>query len=297
MFRVVPVLFQQVNNVSRTVYVNGNFVAEKDASISIFDRGFLFADGVYEVTSVVDGKLLDNVGHLARLRRSLAELNINSPGTDEEITAIQQQLIEHNSLEEGCIYLQVTRGAADRDFAFASDLLPSLVLFTQKKTLRNPPQATTGISVVSLPDIRWRRRDIKTVGLLAQSLAKQQALDAGADDAWMVEDGYVTEGSSNNAFIVDAGGTIITRQLGNEILHGITRASVLALVESESIKLEERPFTIDEACDAREAFATSASTFVWPVVKIDGHTIGDGRPGPIATKLREVYLQTALARA
>ncbi len=289
--------FQQVQNVSRTVYVNGKFVAEKDASISIFDRGFLFADAVYEVTSVVDGKLLDNDGHLARLRRSLAELKINSPATDEEITAIQQQLVTDNALDEGCIYLQVSRGAADRDFAYASDLTPSLVLFTQKKNLRHPPQVDNGISVVSIPDIRWQRRDIKTVGLLAQCLAKQQAIDSGADDAWMLEDGYVTEGSSNNAFIVDASGTIITRHLGNEILHGITRASVLALVESDNIKFEERPFTIAEACAATEAFATSATTFVWPVVKIDGQVIGNGKPGPVATKLREVYLKTALARA
>ncbi len=282
---------------SRTVYVNGKYVAEEDASISIFDRGFLFADGVYEVTSVVEGKLLDNVGHLARLRRSLAELGIASPATDEEIVEIQKQLIERNGLQEGGIYLQVTRGTADRDFAFSANMQPSMVLFTQARNQRNAPQATTGISVISVPDIRWRRRDIKTVGLLAQSLAKQQALDAGANDAWMVEDGFVTEGSSNNAFIVDTHGTIVTRHLGNEILHGITRAAVLSLVESEGIKLEERPFTLEEAYAATEAFATSASTFVWPVVKIDDHVIGDGVPGPVAVKLREIYIETALGRA
>ncbi len=282
---------------SRTVYVNGKYVAEEDASISIFDRGFLFADGVYEVTSVVEGKLLDNVGHLARLRRSLAELGIASPATDEEIVEIQKQLIVRNGLQEGGIYLQVTRGTADRDFAFSANMQPSMVLFTQARNQRNAPQATTGISVISVPDIRWRRRDIKTVGLLAQSLAKQQALDAGANDAWMVEDGFVTEGSSNNAFIVDTHGTIVTRHLGNEILHGITRAAVLSLVESEGIKLEERPFTLEEAYAATEAFATSASTFVWPVVKIDDHVIGDGVPGPVAVKLREIYIETALARA
>lgn len=282
---------------SRTVYVNGEFVAEEQAMVSIFDRGFLFADGVYEVTTVLDGKLLDNAAHLARLRRSLAEINIQSPGSDEELTQIQQQLIERNNLQEGGVYLQVTRGVADRDFAFAANMKPGLVLFTQPRNLRNPPQVTDGITVVSMPDIRWRRRDIKTVGLLAQSLAKQQAVDAGATDAWMVEDGFVTEGSSNNAFIVDSNNTIITRQLGNEILHGITRAAVLALVESEPLQIEERPFTLEEAYNAREAFITSASTFVWPVIEIDKNTIGDGRPGPVAQKLRKFYIETALKRA
>jgi D-alanine transaminase len=281
---------------SRTVYVNGEFVAEDAATVSIFDRGFLFADAVYEVTSVIDGKLLDNPGHLARLRRSLSELNIASPATDEQIVEIQKELLLRNSLEEGCIYLQVSRGVADRDFGYSTDLKPTLVMFTQIKSLRRPPQAEQGIRVISVPDIRWQRRDIKTVGLLAQCMAKQKAADAGVADAWMVEDGVVTEGSSNNAFIVDSNGTIITRQLGNKILHGITRASVLALVESDQLTFEERPFTLEEAYGAQEAFVTSATTFVWPVVEIDGHRIGDGTPGPLAHKLREVYIETALAR-
>ena len=282
---------------TRTVYVNGAFVPEDEAKISVFDRGFLFSDGVYEVSTVVHGKLLDNPAHLARLRRSMAELNLPSPATDEEIVAAQKTLIEQNSLEEGAVYLQVSRGAADRDFAFPTNPKPSLVMFTQPKSLLHAPQVSEGIKIVSVPDIRWKRRDIKTVSLLAQSLAKQAALDAGANDAWMVEDGHVTEGSSNNAFIVDQNGTLITRQLGNEILPGITRASVLRLTEIESIKLEERAFTIAEACAAQEAFITSATTFVWPVVNIDGHTIGDGKPGPVAGKLRKLYIETALARA
>ncbi len=282
---------------TRTVYVNGAFVPEDEAKISVFDRGFLFSDGVYEVSTVVHGKLLDNPAHLARLRRSMSELNLPSPATDEEIVAAQKKLIEQNSLEEGAVYLQVSRGAADRDFAFPANPKPSLVMFTQPKNLLHAPQVSEGIKIVSVPDIRWKRRDIKTVSLLAQSLAKQAALDAGANDAWMVEDGYVTEGSSNNAFIVDQNGTLITRQLGNEILPGITRASVLRLTEIESIKLEERAFTIAEACAAQEAFITSATTFVWPVVSIDGHTVGDGKPGPVAGKLRELYIETALARA
>ncbi len=282
---------------SRIVYVNGEYLAEADAKVSVFDRGFLFADAVYEVSSVIDGKLLDNAGHLARLHRSLGELKIAAPATDEEIVNVQKELIKRNSLQEGAVYLQVTRGVADRDFGFPADAVPGMVLFTQPKLLRDSPQAREGIAVVTVPDIRWQRRDIKTVGLLAQSLAKQTALDAGANDAWMVEDGYVTEGSSNNAFIVDSEDRIITRPLSKDILHGITRASIIKLTESDGIELLERPFTVEEATAAKEAFITSASTFVWPVISIDGVSIGTGKPGPVAARLRELYLQTALQQA
>ena len=282
---------------SRTVYVNGEFVAEENAKISVFDRGFLFADSVYEVSSVLDGQLIDNEGHLKRLHRSLTELGMRAPASDEDIVSAQMELLKRNKLQEGAVYLQATRGTAERDFKVPKDSTPGLVMFTQEKNLRNPPQVKNGISVVSVPDIRWKRRDIKTTGLLAQSLAKQTAADAGADDAWMVEEGFVTEGSSNNAFIVDADGKIITRQLGNEILPGITRSAVLSLVESDNIEFEERSFTIAEAQAAREAFVTSATTFVWPVVVIDGVSIGDGKPGPVASRLREVYVQTALDRS
>ena len=282
---------------SRTVYVNGEFVAEENAKISVFDRGFLFADSVYEVSSVLDGQLIDNEGHLKRLHRSLRELGMRAPASDKDIVNAQMELLARNKLQEGAVYLQATRGTAERDFMVPKDSTPGLVMFTQEKNLRNPPQVKNGISVVSVPDIRWKRRDIKTTGLLAQSLAKQAAADAGADDAWMVEEGFVTEGSSNNAFIVDADGKIITRQLGNEILPGITRSAVLSLVESDNIEFEERSFTIAEAQVAREAFVTSATTFVWPVVSIDGVSIGDGKPGPVASRLREVYVQTALDRS
>ena len=282
---------------SRTVYVNGEFVAEENARISVFDRGFLFADSVYEVSSVLDGQLIDNEGHLKRLHRSLRELGMRAPASDKDIVNAQMELLARNKLQEGAVYLQATRGTAERDFMVPKDSTPGLVMFTQEKNLRNPPQVKNGISVVSVPDIRWKRRDIKTTGLLAQSLAKQTAADAGADDAWMVEEGFVTEGSSNNAFIVDADGKIITRQLGNEILPGITRSAVLSLVESDNIEFEERSFTIAEAQVAREAFVTSATTFVWPVVSIDGVSIGDGKPGPVASRLREVYVQTALDRS
>ena len=285
------------NALSRIVYVNGEFVAEQDAVISVFDRGFLFADSVYEVSSVLEGKLIDNDAHLKRLRRSLSELSIDLPTSDDEIVRIQRELIERNDLTEGLVYLQATRGAAERDFPFPKGVTPGLVMFSQAKNIRNAPQAKEGIAVISIPDIRWKRRDIKTVGLLAQVLAKQAALDAGAADAWMVEDGFITEGSSNNAFILDADGKLITRHLGNEILPGITRASILELVEKENIVLEERPFSLDEAFNAKEAFITSASTFVWPVIKIDGHEIGDGTPGSLAPKLREFYISNSLARA
>lgn len=282
---------------SRIVYVNGEFVAEENAMISVFDRGFLFADAVYEVSSVLQGKLIDNDAHIKRLHRSLGELNMAAPATDEEILRVQRALIERNNLQEGLIYLQVSRGAADRDFPFPSNAKSSLVMFSQAKEIMDSPNAKSGIKVISIPDIRWKRRDIKTVGLLAQVLAKQAAIDAGVTDAWMVEDGYVTEGSSNNAFIVDADGKLITRHLGSEILPGITRASVLQMVESENIVFEERAFTLDEAKNATEAFITSASTFVWPVVEIDGTPIGDGKPGALAPRLREFYISNSLARA
>ncbi|PIW26647.1 MAG: D-amino acid aminotransferase [Rhodospirillales bacterium CG15_BIG_FIL_POST_REV_8_21_14_020_66_15] len=282
---------------SRIVYVNGDYVPEEEARVSVFDRGFLFADGVYEVSSVLDGKLVDNAGHLARLERSLRELKMAAPCANDQITAIQKELIARNDLSEGVVYLQITRGAADRDFNFPKDATPSLVMFTQEKTILNNPSATKGLTVVTLPDIRWHRRDIKTVQLLASSLAKQTAKDQGADDAWLVEDGFVTEGTSNNAFIVTDDGKIVTRQLSNDILHGITRRAVLKCAEAAGLTLIERPFTPDEAYEAREAFSTSASAFVMPVVKIDGRILGNGVPGPVTQKLRELYIAEAKATA
>jgi len=279
----------------RIVYVNGNFVPEQDAMISVFDRGFLFADGVYEVSSVLDGRLIDNGAHMRRLHRSLSELEMPAPARDEDIIAAQERLVAENNLHEGIEYLQVTRGPAERDFAYpaADETKPSLVMFTQAKSLIDNPAVRSGIKVISVPDIRWGRRDIKSVGLLAPSMAKQAAVNAGKHDAWMVEDGAVTEGSSNNAYIVTQDGTIVTRHLGNEILHGITRAAVLRLAQERQIRVEERPFTIAEAQSAREAFVTSASTFVCGVVEIDDQPIGDGQPGPITKALRDVYLEIA----
>ncbi|MCB1753683.1 MAG: D-amino-acid transaminase [Gammaproteobacteria bacterium] len=280
---------------SRIVYVNGAYVPEEEAKVSIFDRGFLFADGVYEVSSVIRGRLVENRAHLRRLHRSLAELEMASPASDAEIESIQYELIARNGVEEGIVYLQVTRGAADRDFKYPVGVPPTLVMFTQAKRLIDNPQAARGIAVITTADIRWARRDIKTVGLLASCMAKMIATAAGADDAWMVENGFITEGSSNNAYIVSNEGVIITRQLGHEILHGITRRSVLKLAEEARLQIDERPFTVAEALAAKEAFLTSASTFVMPVTSIDGIAVGEGRPGPIARQLRKIYIAAALA--
>ena len=277
----------------RTVYVNGEYLPESEAKVSIFDRGFLMADGVYEVTSVLDGKLIDFDGHAKRLERSLNELNMPHPISMDDLLEVHRELVRLNDIEEGMIYLQITRGAPDdRDFVFPDpETTPcTIVLFTQNKPgLANSPAAKKGMKVISIEDQRWGRRDIKTVQLLYPSMGKMMAKAAGADDAWMVEDGAVTEGTSNNAYIVK-GNTIITRQLSNDILHGITRAAVLRFAKEAQMKVEERAFTIEEAQGADEAFITSASTFVMPVVEIDGAALGDGTPGPVAARLREIYL-------
>ena len=276
---------------SRIVYVNGRYLPEEEATVSVFDRGFLFADGVYEVTSVLGGKLLDFAGHARRLQRSLDELEMANPVTEEELLAIHRELVARNGIEDGLVYLQITRGAADRDFAYPKDAAPTIVLFTQSKPgLADSPVAKTGLKVISIPDIRWGRRDIKTVQLLYPSMGKMAAKKAGADDAWMIEDGFVTEGTSNNAYIV-TGNRIVTRHLGNEILHGITRAAVLRFAREAQMEVEERNFTLDEAKAADEAFITSASTFVMPVGEIDGVALGDGTPGRVAPRLREIYLE------
>jgi len=281
---------------SRIVYVNGEYLPEAEAKISVFDRGFLMADAVYEVTSVIGGKILAFDGHTERLMRSLRELDMKAPCTIAELEAIHREMIARNDLSEGLIYLQVTRGVADRDFAFP-DVEPTLVLFTQAKNVLNAPLAENGMKVISIPDIRWGRRDIKTVQLLAPSLGKMAAKAAGADDAWLVEDGFVTEGTSNNAYIVTQEGTIVTRDLSHDILSGITREAVLRFAAEAQIKVEERPFTIDEAKAAKEAFVTSATTFVGPVVAIDGIEIGDGKVGATARRLREIYLAESLKSA
>ena len=282
---------------NRICYVNGQYVSESEAHVSIFDRGFLFGDGVYEVSAVLARGLVDNPAHLARLERSLGEMGMSSPVSMEEIARAQKELIARNDLEEGVVYLQITRGSADRDFAYPSEPKPTLVMFTQVKSIVRNPLARHGIQVITVPEVRWKRRDIKTIGLLAASMAKQASLDAGCDDAWMVEDGLVTEGTANNACIVTVDGVVVTRHLGNEILHGVTRASVLRLSREHDVPVEERAFSVEEAMEAAEAFLTSASLFVLPVVGIDGQTVGDGRPGPITRRLQEIYIESARATA
>ncbi|WP_435230708.1 D-amino-acid transaminase [Pseudopelagicola sp. nBUS_20] len=278
---------------TRTVYVNGTYLPETDAKISIFDRGFLMSDAVYEVTSVLDGKLIDFEGHVVRLQRSLDELDIKKPCNKDELLKIHRKLVAINQIEEGLVYLQVTRGSdGDRDFVFPSeDTPPTLVLFTQNKPgLADSPAARKGAKIISIDDIRWGRRDIKTVQLLYPSMGKMMAKKVGCDDAWMIENGYVTEGTSNNAYFVK-GNTIVTRPLSNEILHGITRKAVLRMAKEAQMQIDERLFTIEEAREADEAFTTSASAFVMPVVEIDGIQLGNGIPGPIARRLREIYLE------
>ena len=285
---------------NRTVYVNGEYLPETEAKVSIFDRGFLMADAVYEVTSVLGSKLIDFDGHIVRLQRSLDELEINNPHTREEWLNIHRELVRTNDLVDGGIYLQISRGAPnDRDFVWPDPetTTPTVVLFTQSKPdLANSPSAKTGIKVVSIEDIRWGRRDIKTVQLLYPSMGKMMAKKAGADDAWMVQDGYVTEGTSNNAYIVKDG-VIITRALSNNILHGITRAAVLRFADEAQMKIEERNFTIEEAQQADEAFITSASAFVTPVVELDGQKISSGAPGSVVPRLREIYLEESMKTA
>jgi D-alanine transaminase len=279
-------------------YVNGSFVPIADAKVSILDRGFLFADGIYEVAAVLDGKLVDNASHLARLKRSVGEISLELPETLERIVEIQKELVARNHLVDGMVYLEVTRGAdSGRDFAFPKGVTPTLIMFTTVKDIVNAPSAKTGIGVITVPDLRWTRRDIKSVALLAQVLAKQAAAEAGAGEAWMIEDGKVTEGGSSSAFILTKDDVLVTRQNGSEILPGCTRKAVVALAEERQLRVEERAFTVEEALAAKEAFITSATLFVQPVVSIDGKTVGNGKPGPMTNRLREIYVDFARATA
>jgi D-alanine transaminase len=279
-------------------YVNGSFVPLTEAKVSILDRGFLFADGIYEVAAVLEGKLIDNASHLARLERSVGEIALALPETPERIQEIQKELIARNNLVNGMVYLEVTRGAdTGRDFAFPKDVKPTLIMFTSVKDIVNAPSAKSGIAVITVPDIRWTRRDIKSVALLAQVLAKQAAAEAGAGEAWMIEDGMVTEGGSSSAFILTQDDVLVTRQNSSVILPGCTRKAVVALAEERQLRVEERPFSVEEALVAKEAFITSATVFVQAVVTIDGKAVGNGKPGPMAARLREIYVDFARATA
>lgn len=279
----------------RTVYVNGAYVAEGEASVSIFDRGLLFADAVYEVFSVLDGRIVDPVPHMARLERSLAEMAIAHDVAAADWPGILATLIDRNALVEGTIYLQVSRGAADRDFLFPmAGTPPTVFAFTQARKLVANPMAQRGMRIITRPDRRWGRRDIKTVQLLYASMMKMEAKAAGVDDCWLVEGDVITEGTSQNACIITPNGHLVTRDLGHHILPGVTRLSLIDIARASGISVEERPFTIAEAQGAAEAFVTSASLFVMPVVEIDGLAVGDGTPGVQTMALRKAYIDHAL---
>jgi len=279
---------------ARIAYVNGSFVPLDEAKVSILDRGFLFADGIYEVTAVLDGKLVDTPRHMARLARSAREIGMTLAEAPERIEAIEKTLIARNGLGEGVVYLQATRGAEDRDFLPSADLAPTLVMFTQEKALVDNPAARSGIAVATVPDIRWGRRDIKSVMLLAQVLAKQEAARQGAGDAWLVtDDGLVTEGASSTAWILTQDGTLVTRDKSHVTLPGCTGDALADLVGELGLTIDFRPFSVAEALAAKEAFNSAAGSLILPIVAIDGRPIGNGRPGPVTTRLRELYIEHA----
>ena len=281
---------------SRVAYVNGTYQPHGQATVHVEDRGFQFADGVYEVWSVFDGRMADFDGHMTRLHRSLSELRIALPMTREALTRVLKETLRRNRVRNGIVYLQVTRGTARRDHPFPAEGTPPSVVVTAKSisAARSEAMAAKGVAVITTPDIRWGRCDIKTVGLLANVLAKQEARERGAYEAWMVDEmGLVTEGSSTNAWIVDENGKLHTRDTQANILKGITRTALMALIAEEGVELDERPFSVDEAKRAREAFFTAAGAFVMPAISIDGVRIGDGKPGPITTRLRAIYIEAA----
>lgn len=284
---------------SSIFHINGSLVPAEQAVIPALDRGFLFGDGVYEVIAVIDGLLLEFERHAARLARSLAEVGIRNPLPRDTLLARCRELVLRNGLREGSVYVQVTRGAdSKRDFAFPADVEPTVMMYVSEKSLRVNPLAESGVRVASVPDMRWQRRDIKSVSLIAQVLAKQAAQGAGAFEALMVDaDGVVTEGSSSSALLVDAQGRIVVRALSREILPGCTRAAVLALAAKRGVAVEERKFTLDECRRATELVLTSALHFVLPVIELDGQPIGTGRPGPVCRELRQLYMEYALASA
>ena len=282
---------------SRKVFLNSDYLDENEAKISIFDRGVLFADSVYEVTAFIENKLIDFKAHLERLERSLNEINIEYNLDYDEFLEIHKNLIKFNNLEdkEGLIYFQISRGNIDRDFLIKDQQVkPNVFSFTQIKSLTNDSKIEKGLHIISLEDLRWKRRDIKTTQLLYPYIAKTKAIRMGADDAWLLdENGEVTEGTSNNAYII-SNDTIITRQLSNDILHGITRQTILRVSNDLKLKVEERPFDIEEAKNSQEAFLTSASTLIAPVIKINDKVIGNGTIGPITKILRETYVKISI---
>jgi D-alanine transaminase len=284
----------------RIAYVNGRFVPHVEAYVHIEDRGYQLADAVYEVWALFGGKLADPEGHFARLERSLSELRIEMPMSRKALTMVLKEAARRNRVSEGLVYLQVSRGVATRDHAFPTAPTRPAVIITVSRVDRaaSEARAAKGVAVVTTPENRWGRCDIKTVGLLPNALAKQKAREAGAVEAWFVDDlGLVTEGASSNAWIVDGDGVLRTRDTNANILRGVTRLTLLDVAREAGLKVEERPFTPEEAVAAREAFITGAGTLVLPVVKVDGKTVGDGAPGPVAARLRRLYIERAKATA
>jgi D-alanine transaminase len=275
---------------SRIAYVNGRYVPHGEAAVHIEDRGYQFADGVYEVTAVVNGKLVDNEGHTVRLERSLGELQIDMPMSRAALEVVLNETVRRNGVRFGMVYMQITRGVAKRNHPFPENIRPALVVTAKRAPLMLDPDAVPGGRAITMPDIRWGRCDIKTVALLPNVLAKQKALEAGAYEAWLVDDdGFVTEGTSTNAWILDREGRLITRPLSNNILGGITRQTMLRLARENDIEVVERPFTVEEAKAAREAFITSTTNFLKPITQIDDAVIGNGEPGETSRRMLGLY--------
>jgi len=281
---------------SNIVFLNGDFLPADEAKVSIFDRGYLFGDGIYEVVPVINGKVIDKEPFFERFNGSLSKISLSAPYCKAEIIAILDTLIAKNDLVEGGIYMQVTRGVAPREFYFPENTPTTFMAFVFHKAIIDSPLAKTGVKVVSCEDIRWKRRDIKSISLLGQVLAKEEVHQKGAYEGWMVEDGFVTEGTSSSAYIIKDG-VIITRPLSTAILPGIRRKVLMNLTKEHGIKVEERLFTLEEALNADEAFMSSATVFVLPIIEIDGRVIGDGKAGAITQKLRAFYVEAALKEA
>lgn len=284
----------------RIAYVNGRFERHGEAAVHIEDRGYQFADAVYEVWALFDGKLADPEGHFARLERSLGELRIDMPMSREALTAVLRETVRQNRIREGLVYVQVSRGVAPRDHAFPTGGIRPAMVVTVSRVDRQASEARAarGVGVITTPENRWGRCDIKTVGLLPNALAKQAAREKGAVEAWFVDDlGFVTEGASSNAWIVDADGTLRTRDTNANILRGVTRHTLMDLLRDEGLKVDQRPFTPEEAKGAREAFITGAGSLVLPVVTVDGAPVGDGKVGPLASRLRRLYIERARSTA
>ncbi|MEZ0467875.1 D-amino-acid transaminase [Phaeobacter sp. SYSU ZJ3003] len=284
------------NSGNRIVYLNGDYLPETEAKVSIFDRGYLLADAVYEYTATIGGALIEFDAHMARLQRSVDELGMDYSLDREAMLAMHRELVQRNALDTGGVYLQISRGVADRDFAFPKGLKPTIMAFTQEMNFLDNPINDTGLKVVSVEDGRWMRRDIKSVQLLYTAMAKTQANEAGAHDAFFVKDGFVTEATSANAFII-RNGCIVTRALSQDILHGVTRKAVLELARRRNLAIEERAFTIAEAQEADEVFITASPVYALPVVEVDGKQVASGKPGRLTQELRQLFIDEAVARA